>query len=368
MKIFIIQTYYPSFLSEFYSRNPLLSNVSYGEHWQTLMNEQFGTANFYSKNLNMLGHTAKEFVINNENLQKQWASENGVNYSNGYFQSIPKLRSVFKSNWKEKILLAQIKNFKPDVVYSHNLSTLSPDTLVEIKKHCKLLVGQIACPLPDSKYLKEYDLILTSFPHFLEKFSAMGIQSEYFNLGFEEGILPKLKKTNEQYDVAFIGSFDSKHGTTTELFEYASEKVSIDFWGPGVNRLSEDSPIRKNHHGEIYGTMMYNVLYNAKIAINRHIDIAGNHANNMRLYETTGVGTMLITDAKSNLATLFKPGVEVETYTSKEELVEKIEYYLKHDNEREKIAKAGHARTLADHTYKKRMAELVNILQKYTEQ
>ena len=59
---------------------------------------------------------------------------------------------------------------------------------------------------------------------------------------------------------------------------------------------------------------MYRVLARSKIALNRHIDVAEDHANNMRLYEATGVGTFLITDAKRNLSELFEPGEEVVTY------------------------------------------------------
>lgn len=365
MRIFIIQTYYPSFLKGFYLKHPEVLKKPYAEHLHAIMNEQFGTADFYSKNLALLGHIAQEFVVNNEDLQKQWARENNITYSRGSFTSIPKLRHLFKSNWKEKILLAQIKHFKPDVVYSHNLSILSVGTLKKIKKECRLLVGQIACPLPDSKYLEQYDLILSSFPHFVKKFHSMGIASEYFNLGFEESILSTLQKEPKQYNVAFIGSFDNKHAATIELLEYTCRKTPVDFWGPGITMLSEGSPIRKNYHGEVYGTAMYRTLARTKIAINRHIDIAENYANNMRLYEATGVGTMLITDAKDNLETLFKPGVEIETYRTKEELTEKIEYYLSHDDEREKIARAGQARTLTDHTYKKRMADLAAILSNY---
>ena len=36
---------------------------------------------------------------------------------------------------------------------------------------------------------------------------------------------------------------------------------------------------------------MYRVLRQSKIALNRHSDVAEDHANNMRLYEATGVGT-----------------------------------------------------------------------------
>ena len=85
----------------------------------------------------------------------------------------------------------------------------------------------------------------------------------------------------------------------------------------------------------------------------------------MRLYETTGVGTLLITDYKDNLHTLFEPGKEVVAYSSAEECVERIQYYLKHDDEREAIARAGQQRTLREHTYYQRMQELVDIVRKY---
>jgi len=52
---------------------------------------------------------------------------------------------------------------------------------------------------------------------------------------------------------------------------------------------------------------MYNVLKNSKITLNNHIGIAGCFAGNMRLFEATGVGTLLITDWKTNLKEMFKP-------------------------------------------------------------
>ena len=110
---------------------------------------------------------------------------------------------------------------------------------------------------------------------------------------------------------------------------------------------------------------MYNLLYNSRISLNRHIDVAENYANNMRLFESTGVGAMLITDYKDNLPELFKIGTEIETYRTKKELVEKVNYYLAHNKERAQIAKSGQKRTLKEHTYIKRMTELLKILSKY---
>jgi len=110
---------------------------------------------------------------------------------------------------------------------------------------------------------------------------------------------------------------------------------------------------------------MYKILAQSKIVINRHIDVAEDYANNMRMFEATGMGALLITDEKKNLPELFKVGKEVVTYKDSADLTEKIKYYLQHEDERQKIAKAGQKRTLTDHTYLKRMEELARIIKKY---
>jgi len=93
--------------------------------------------------------------------------------------------------------------------------------------------------------------------------------------------------------------------------------------------------------------------------------MAASYANNMRLFEATGVGTLLITDWKVNLHEMFKPGDEVIVYRSPEECTELARYYLEHDDEREAIAHAGQERTSREHTYCHRMRELVDIVSKY---
>ena len=110
---------------------------------------------------------------------------------------------------------------------------------------------------------------------------------------------------------------------------------------------------------------MYRALARSRITLNRHINVAENNANNMRLYEATGVGAMLLTDRKDNLQDLFEIGREVVAYSSKEEAAELVRYYLEHPQEAEQIAKAGQARTLREHTYAHRMQELVPILNRY---
>lgn len=109
---------------------------------------------------------------------------------------------------------------------------------------------------------------------------------------------------------------------------------------------------------------MYQILRNSQITLNHHGDIPP-YANNCRLYEATGVGTLLITDWKTNLREMFEPGKEVIAYRSPEECAELIQCYLEHGDERKAVARAGQQRTLREHTYYQRMQELVEIIRKY---
>ena len=106
-------------------------------------------------------------------------------------------------------------------------------------------------------------------------------------------------------------------------------------------------------------------LGRSRITINHHIDVAENYANNLRLYEATGMGALLVTDAKSNLGDIFDNGREVAAYRSPEQAVEMVQYYLDHDEERRAVARRGQQRVLTEHTYAHRMKEFVTIVEKY---
>lgn len=369
MKILFVDTYYQAFLNSFYVKHDT-GNLSYSKNKALLLEQLFGTADSYSYYFKKLGHNAEDLIINDEILQRKWAGENGLKLSGpnilSKLQSLPYInRFIGSPSWIQEIALAQIQQYKPDIVYMQNLSVFNPMALKEIKKHCKLLVGQIASPAPDEKHLKCFDLIITSFPHFVSKFKKLGINSEYQKLAFDTRALKIVGKQKRIYDVTFVGSFSPYHSGGTKVLEEIARQTPVNIWGQGVEFLSPLSPLRKNYHGEAWGLDMYKVLAQSKIVLNRHISTANGFANNMRLYESTGMGAMLLTDKKKNLNDIFKVGMEVVDYSDPFDSVKKIKYFLTHEAERSKIADAGQKRTLRDHNYQVRMKELVAILTKY---
>jgi hypothetical protein len=350
MRVLIIDTVYPGFVAEHYAHRPELARMSYDAQWRALMDRFFGTGDAYSHYLAALGHDAHEVVINASQLQRRWAVEHGVR----------------RRPWKRRddLVVAQAAAFEPDVVYVQDLWALSDRTLDELGRG-RLLAGQIASESPPDDRLRRFDVIFTSFPHYVERFRALGVASEYLRIGFDPRALDRLGDDVGSGGAVFVGSLGrSQHDRGNAVLESAARRTPIEFWGRGADEWAPSSPIRTGYRGEAWGLDALRVLARSRIALNRHIDVAEGHANNMRLYEATGVGTMLLTDEGSNLSDLFEVGTEVATYTNADELAEKAAYYLAHEGERASIAAAGHARTLRDHTYATRMAELAAMLER----
>lgn len=74
----------------------------------------------------------------------------------------------------------------------------------------------------------------------------------------------------------------------------------------------------------------------------------------LRDFEVPMSGGFYMVEYMEELEEFFKIGEEIVCYTDKEDMANKIKYYLKHDDEREKIRQAGHDRCLQDHTWHKR--------------
>jgi hypothetical protein len=391
MRFFIINTDYPEFLHWLYTQNAGLKDAPYGDQIRARVESLFGVADFYSSNLRKLGHEALDIYANNEFMQKMWAQENGfalkatttVGQTSNfplYARKIsgniairclkPFLRSLLSrpnrnQNRFYDILAAQIKHYRPDVILNQAMDGINCAFLRKMKPYLRLLVGQhAATPLPSSENWNCYGLVISSFPPTIRWFKQRGIPAELHRLGFEPKVLSYCAGLDRTVPVSFVGSLGAVHSSRVRLLERVCERFDVKVWTPNVKHLDPDSPIRKSCVGQAWGLQMYQILSRSKITLNNHGDI-GPYANNLRLYEATGVGALLITDWKENLRDMFEPGREVVAYRTIEECLELIEYYLNHDDEREAIASAGQRRTLRQHAYYSRMEELIDIIQRY---
>ena len=74
----------------------------------------------------------------------------------------------------------------------------------------------------------------------------------------------------------------------------------------------------------------------------------------LREFEGPMSGAFYLTGWMEEMTLHYEVGKEIVCYRSPEELVDLARYYLAHEDERERIRKAGHARALRDHTWHRR--------------
>ena len=82
----------------------------------------------------------------------------------------------------------------------------------------------------------------------------------------------------------------------------------------------------------------------------------------LREFEVPMSGGLYFTNYSDELAEHFEPGREVITFSNEHELLDKVNYFLKHPEQAEKVRNAGHQRALRCHTYQKRFSDLFQTL------
>lgn len=85
-----------------------------------------------------------------------------------------------------------------------------------------------------------------------------------------------------------------------------------------------------------------------KIGINIH-NRGDYTVGNYRMFELPANGVMQISDGGEYLDQFFRVGEEIERYASVDDLVEKVNWYLDHYEERHRLALAGYRRVLRDY-------------------
>ena len=256
------------------------------------MDTHFATADAYSHNLAKAGIAAHELVVDAAPLQQAWAREHGVDLDG------------------DAIVLEQVRWFEPDVVYLQNLNVLDNATLAAIRGNGKLLVGQIASAAPGAEPPPRLRLDPDVVPALRRPLSlARG----------RRGVLPhRLRPADPRRsrtaapptrDLVFVGALNRAAPPPREPHLRPRRSAAADrILGLRPSRLAALVPIRRGYRGEAWGLEMYRLLHDARIVAQPAHRRGEGYANNMRLYEATGVGSLLLTDAKDNLAELFEPG------------------------------------------------------------
>ncbi len=400
MRLLRLTSVYPAYAHSFYAKRPTLAAASYATQLAALAEDASGGADFWSHALRSFGYTTAELFTNIKPLQQAWVQE--------------ELPTAERALSEHEVALAQVAAFQPDILWYVHSDDLLLAQIRALPHPPRLILGWVGSAIPRQRKWQQLDLMLSCAPESVTYFSQNGLPALHLNHGFDPRINRSLVARAPLIDLSFIGSIIRStdfHLLREQILVKLVDALKIGIYSPSANYSARDqvktvaratlqrttrtlqrshllppslakqpvirralqgttAPFRLVHphlqaalRPAVFGLEMFQTLCDSKINLNIHADSSPLYASNMRLFEATGVSACLLTDWRPNLQELFDIDREVVAYRSAEECVEKALWLLERPEERAKVAQAGQRRTLRDHTYQVRAAQLDQIIQ-----
>lgn len=120
--------------------------------------------------------------------------------------------------------------------------------------------------------------------------------------------------------------------------------------------------VKITYRGSVdYWTQMPKVFYGSRVNLNFTIPNIKSGIP-LRVWDVLGAGGFLITNYQPELELYFEPDRDLVVFESRQELAKKVSYYLEHEEIRREIARNGYEKVKLNHSYKKRMEQMLEIL------
>jgi spore maturation protein CgeB len=257
-------------------------------------------------------------------------------------------------------LIASAVEFQPDLVFMQlqTPGVINPATAGSLPGFRVNWTGDVRQPIPQW-YIdlgKAIDLSLFTNTADVDAMRAQGAAADYLQIGFDPDIFNRgSTPINKTQDVVFMGTYyRGKYplsGLRHEMVQRLHEELKYRFALYGFNW---DLPADAIQHNTPEESAIYR---RAKIGINlSHFDL-GRYSSD-RIHSIIGSGTFCLTKWYPDIELEFEPGKHVAVWHTLDELVEKVNYYLEHEDEREAIAAAGYRLVHERDTWGSRIKEL----------
>jgi hypothetical protein len=186
-----------------------------------------------------------------------------------------------------------------------------------------------------------------------------GVNASYITGGCDP-LAHRVVKNPEAFycsDVAFIGKPNTPERAA--CMAEVAKRFDLKLWGAGWEKVGLKAAAK-----DAYASDYRKICAGAKIVLGWNIDPTIDLYFSNRTWYTLGCGGFLLTLYSPSMEELFGRGVHLDWFESTQECCEKIEYYLQHPDERQRIAAAGFELAHRDYSYEKMVERIVNDLQK----
>lgn len=197
--------------------------------------------------------------------------------------------------------------------------------------------------------LMHYDAVFTTKYQDMRDLPGMGAKRLFFvSKSYDPHTHRPLKLTEAERkqwgaDVSFVGSFEE---CRAEVMHYLAENgVEVRVWGGRWERWRRSHPRMRIERMPAYSDDFTRVICASKINLN-FLRKLNQDTFTSRTIEIPACEAFMLAERTEDHLKLFEEGKEAQYFGTKEELLEKIRYYLGNPQRREEIAKAARARCL----------------------
>lgn len=266
---------------------------------------------------------------------------------------------------------------KPDLIVVMKGVSLFPSSLRTIRQ---MTPGSILININYDDYLSAspgnkfshldqmipcYDYFFPSKKINVEELLELGARNvQYLPLGYDPSIHYPVSISTEEAriyraEVSFIGTHTWARAWLLSTITDYNLSIWGDLWtmkhlDPGLALAATNRLVLGREFSKVVGS--------SRISLNFFRE--GNRdTHNLKTFEIPACGGFVISQRSDELGDFFEEGKEVVTFKGAEELKDKIDYYLQHDEEREKIARGGYRRLQrGKHTIRDRVERMLSMI------
>jgi len=267
--------------------------------------------------------------------------------------------------------ISRYRKFQPDFVFQTGMGHSKGN--LGVQNSLKDLGAKLVMWYPDAYWLfrepsrsyfldafNVFDLFLVTMRGHVEVSKSYTDKVVWAPHYFDSTFFKTNKNIKQENGICFIGGKTEASPQREEYLKELEKKYKLKVVGHGFTINDEETKADWN------GEHIAKAYKSSKIGLNI---VSGGIFNcdlqfSVRVYQVMGSGCFLLTEYIPNIETMFIPGVHLDVFHTKEEMIEKIDYYLEHPKIREKIAIQGYQEVMEKHDIDARVNQYLDVIKK----
>ncbi|WP_100404800.1 CgeB family protein [Bacillus solitudinis] len=289
---------------------------------------------------------------------------------------------VLKERPSDGSIWSAVISHKPDLILTMVDFKFPPKTLTCLKRSSiKRAIWMTEDPFYIDKtieLIQDYDYVFTIDTAARNKYKEQGHNCVFhLSLGANQNIYtPKQVPSIFLNDICLIGY---PYPNRIRLINFLLRATTYQIQVVGPNwydqvKYSRNSSQLKVQNKWIEPKAVINYYNGAKIVLNTHRTYnetsnknrhnVVNKSINNRTFEIACCGAFQLIEFKEDLPLYFIEGEEIVSFTTPNDLLEKLHYYIQNEKERRMIARKARGRVLDEHTFYDRINTMLELIEK----